>query len=543
MYQHDYEQVKRTLPHNFGPLKQADANGRLTGSCGDTMEFWLRIQDGMVTEASFTTDGCADSIACGTAAANLVCGKGLSYFDKMIPEEVLAVAGDIPTESFHCALLSVDTLKKVVASYKEKNEKKPVSSCSIPKETQPSQAEEDAQIAGRLSTIKNKVVVLSGKGGVGKSTVAVHLAAGLALSGLRVGLLDVDFHGPSVPLMLGIKEQGLTSDGTAIVPVTIKRLNNLKVISMGFMLRHPDDAVIWRGPMKIGVIKQLIRDVGWGDLDMLVVDSPPGTGDEPLSVVQTLGKDTKALVVTTPQEASAADVRKSLNFCKQLSLDVIGIVENMSGFVCPHCGTKTDIFSSGGGETLAKQFDLPLLGSIPIEPDIRLDSDEGRTTFIEKEETVLSEIVEKVRNSLGLKKDESKEVNSNLVSKIKNFFVAKNQKENTMKIAIPVNNNKLNPHFGHCNAFAVMEVDMEKKIVISRTNLDAPPHQPGLLPKWLGDKGVNMIIAGGMGEMAQSLFKEKNIEVLVGCSPDTPENLANAFLKGELKAGVNACDH
>ncbi len=237
-------------------------------------------------------------------------------------------------------------------------------------------AAEQDEIRKRVQQIKHQIVVLSGKGGVGKSTVAVNLAISLAAKGKKVGLLDIDIHGPSIPHILGLTNERLESDGTAIKPV--KMNNNLKVMSIGFMLENQDAAVIWRGPMKYNVIKQFLKDVDWGDLDFLIVDSPPGTGDEPLSIVQLLEHATGAIVVTTPQGVAISDVRKSITFCRQLHLPVIGVIENMSGFVCPQCGTRVDIFKTGGGKLMATEMKVPFLGSIPIDPQIVEACDAGK---------------------------------------------------------------------------------------------------------------------------------------------------------------------
>ena len=233
-------------------------------------------------------------------------------------------------------------------------------------------------VKNSLAKIKNKLVVMSGKGGVGKSTVAVNLAIALAAEGYATGLLDIDLHGPSVPKMLQLEDAAPETDGERMIPVSF---GALKVMSVGFLLRDPDEAVIWRGPMKMGVIKQFITDVAWGELDYLIVDAPPGTGDEPLTICQLLGPEAGAVIVTTPQQVAALDVAKSLNFCCQLEMPVAGLIENMSGFVCPHCGQITEIFSSGAGEALAEKFGVELLGRIPIDPAICRDGDAG-TPFI-----------------------------------------------------------------------------------------------------------------------------------------------------------------
>ncbi|MDD3154696.1 MAG: Mrp/NBP35 family ATP-binding protein [Victivallaceae bacterium] len=255
----------------------------------------------------------------------------------------------------------------------------PTASCSGHCSDCASQSE-DCQLNLVLGAIRHKIVVMSGKGGVGKSTVAANLAAALAADGRKVGLLDVDLHGPSIPAMLGLDHVELqqTENGKIIPP----EVGNLKVMSVGFVLENSDQAVIWRGPAKIGVIKQFLSEIEWGELDCLVVDCPPGTGDEPLTVCQLLPNADGAVVVTTPQRVAADDVSKSLDFCSQLGFRVLGIVENMSCFVCPKCGEITDIFSSGAGERLAEKFHVPFLGKLPIDPAVCRAGDTGRP-FVE----------------------------------------------------------------------------------------------------------------------------------------------------------------
>lgn len=236
---------------------------------------------------------------------------------------------------------------------------------------------EDArQLAERLARIGRTIIVMSGKGGVGKSTVAVNLAVSLSLAGNRVGLLDIDIHGPSIPTMLGLEDRTIRNGADGMVPI---ELGLLKVISIGFLLENPDDAVIWRGPLKMGIIKQFLKDVEWGELDYLVIDSPPGTGDEPLSICHLLGRPDGAVIVTTPQKVAAVDVRKSVTFCRKLDVPVLGIIENMSGFVCPACGETSWILSSGGGRRIAEDMEVPFLGSIPIDPRIAEACDSGKS--------------------------------------------------------------------------------------------------------------------------------------------------------------------
>lgn len=237
-------------------------------------------------------------------------------------------------------------------------------------------SDESCKLNYVLDKIGKVIVVMSGKGGVGKSTVSVNLAMALALEGKRVGLLDVDFHGPSIPGMLNVKKVDLEGNGERMLPV---EACGLKVMSLGFLIDEPDKAIVWRGPVKMGAIKQLISEVEWGELDYLVVDCPPGTGDEPLTVCQTvMGHPVAAVIVTTPQQVAAADVSRSIDFCKQLELEVLGIVENMSGFVCPHCNEITEIFSKGAGEELAQKYNLKFLGKVPIDPAVCASGDDGK---------------------------------------------------------------------------------------------------------------------------------------------------------------------
>ena len=275
-------------------------------------------------------------------------------------------------------------------------EQKKCSSCESQecsaKEQRPGENDEDfkerQQLTSRMCQIKHKVIVLSGKGGVGKSTVAVNLAISLAKSGMQVGLLDADIHGPSVPKLLSLDDSLLEARSDTIIPIEFNE--NLKVMSVGFMLRGSDDAVIMRGPMKFKLIKEFLGNVDWADLDYLVIDSPPGTGDEPLSICQLIEHIDGGVVVTTPQRVALADVRKSIDFCKQLKLPVLGVVENMSGFVCPKCGEVTNIFKNGGGERMAKKMKVPFLGRIPIDPELVHACDDGRpyVNYTEVTETV-----------------------------------------------------------------------------------------------------------------------------------------------------------
>jgi Mrp family chromosome partitioning ATPase len=241
----------------------------------------------------------------------------------------------------------------------------------------PAKQQQEAEIKNTLSKIKHKLIVMSGKGGVGKTSVSVNLGIALANKGFKVGIMDVDLHGPDVPRMLGLKgEVEASKDMPKLTPMSYS--DNLKAISMECFMPNKDDAVIWRGPLKHSAINQFITDIDWGELDFLIVDSPPGTGDEPLSVAQTI-PDAKSIIVTTPQEVALSDVRKSINFCKKINKEILGMVENMSGYVCPHCGETADLFGSGGGEATAGQFNINFLGKIPFDPKIVKAGDSGRS--------------------------------------------------------------------------------------------------------------------------------------------------------------------
>jgi Mrp family chromosome partitioning ATPase len=235
-------------------------------------------------------------------------------------------------------------------------------------------AQQDKMIETNLGRIGRKILVMSGKGGVGKSTVASYLALLLSRKGYRVGLLDVDLHGPSIPQLLNVQGGFDVSESGGVKPYRFSE--TLGVVSLEMVLGDKDAAVIWRGPLKISAIRQFISDIDWGDLDYLLVDSPPGTGDEPLTVAQTI-PDAEAVIVTTPQEISLADVRKSINFCRQVNMRITGVVENMSMLSCPHCGGKIPIFGSGGGAKMAEQMAVRFLGEIPMEAEMVEMGDKG----------------------------------------------------------------------------------------------------------------------------------------------------------------------
>jgi len=402
-------------PRNHGALRNFNGNARITGPCGDTMEFWLAVGSCTVEQISFTTDGCSSSLACGSMATSLAEGKSIEEVAAIGQKQILNSLGKFPREQEHCAQLAANTLRAARENYLKRQRTqqeesrgthttcegcsdKECSATERQKDESDEQFQERRKLQSRLCRIRHKVMVLSGKGGVGKSTVAVNLAAALAISGKRVGLLDVDIHGPSIPTILGLEKETIQHGEEGLLPV---ELGSMKVMSVGFLLGNQDDAIIWRGPLKMGIIKQFLKDVDWGDLDYLIVDSPPGTGDEPLSVCQLVKPLDGVVIVTTPQKVASVDVRKSITFCRQLQVPVIGVVENMSGFMCPKCSEVTHILSSGAGRRIAEGMGVPFLGAIPLDPKIAESCDSGRAYIDHNSASPMAEIMQNIANSIA----------------------------------------------------------------------------------------------------------------------------------------------
>jgi len=338
-----------------------------------------------IAEVGFTTTGCGPSRAAGSVATELAIGKPLREAAQIEQADILAALGGLPKELEHCALLASDALKAAIEDFGRRKadssqDCQHCGSATCPsKERRQDESEEEFRqrqaLARRMCQIGHKLLVLSGKGGVGKSTVAANLAAALAQTGKRVGLLDVDVHGPSIPRLMGVEAGQAQGVGEEILPVKVS--DNLAVMSIGFLLPDSRQPVIWRGPRKHSLIRQFLTGVAWGQLDYLVVDSPPGTGDEPMSVAQLVGSSAGAIIVTTPQEVAISDVRRCVAFCGELSIPVVGIVENMSGLQCPRCGERIDLFKRGGGMALALEMNVPFLGRIPIDPEVVTAGDAG----------------------------------------------------------------------------------------------------------------------------------------------------------------------
>ncbi|MCK9375118.1 MAG: P-loop NTPase [Syntrophobacterales bacterium] len=374
--------------------------------------------------------------------------------------------------------------------------------------------EQEKELTRALKQIRHKLVVMSGKGGVGKSSVAVSLALALARRGKKVGLMDVDLHGPNVLRMLGLKQPVDLLHAQFALPPEL--FDNLKVISVEAIMRDREVAVIWRGPLKHQLIRQFLSEVQWGDLDYLVVDSPPGTGDEPMSVAQTI-PGALAVIVTTPQEISLADVRKSLDFCEKINMKVVGIVENMSGYACPHCGKDLPLFKRGGGERTARDAKVPFLGALPFDPSVVEASDQGKLLEVKEDDSrffqALKPIVDYILETLPLTPLATRE-------------------PGVLKFALPVDNGKLSDKFGHASHFAIFQV--KDGAIGPKEIVPTPPHEPGGIPEWLDEMGITHVIAGTLGEKAQGLLTHKGIEVIAGAPLEAPETLVEQYLKKTL---------
>lgn len=389
------------IPVNFRPLKKFDINLR---SDTETMfEFWFKIGNDSIEDVTYITDGGPSAIMICELAVRIIREMKVDLVKKTSASDLLNCVDDVNAEIQSLASQVIGTIHNAMIKYEKSRCDNPDNcnncdkeSCDSRSKPQTKTADTEFSQTERMSKIKNKILVMSGKGGVGKSTLSVNLAVSLALAGYKTGLLDIDLHGPSIPTMLNLKGAKLDADQSGIYPAELHDINNLKVISTGFILPEDDSPAIWRGPMKASVIKQFLHDVHWGDLDYLIIDSPPGTGDEPLSVIQMSEGLTGAILVTTPQEVSSSDVSRSINFCRKLDLHIIGLIENMNGYICPVCKTKADIFQSNGGEKLAEAYGINFLGSIPLDPAIGLSCDTGKPYIQAFRESEVSEIFRKL---------------------------------------------------------------------------------------------------------------------------------------------------
>ncbi|QJA05612.1 P-loop NTPase [Thermosulfurimonas marina] len=375
--------------------------------------------------------------------------------------------------------------------------------------------QQDRRVREQLSRIRHKIMVMSGKGGVGKSTVAVNLAVGLSLQDFMVGLLDVDLHGPNIPKMLGIRKEKLPRRPDGRLGAIVYS-PNLKVLSIEPLLPKEDTAVIWRGPLKISAIKQFIGDIDWGKLDYLVIDAPPGTGDEPLTVAKTI-PDAYALVVTTPQEVSLIDVQKSINFCRKVKMRILGLVENLSGFICPHCGKELDIFKRGGGERLAEELGIRFLGRIPVDPRVVAAGDAGKPVVGAYPESVTARAFEElVRNVVAATEEMWREV----------------EEGRYMRVAVPLEGARVARDPAAADLFAVYDVEGGKirvKDVIKR-----PEDQD--LEAFLKEQVATHLLTPEVSPEWRQRLEEARIRVVTGGSPEMgPDTLMQDFLAGIIR--------
>ena len=383
---------------------------------------------------------------------------------------------------------------------------KACSTCNVAQEQQ--QTEEEKALCRTLAQIRHKILVMSGKGGVGKSSVAVALALGLARAGHKVGLMDVDIHGPNVLRMLGLKEPFDLASAQFHMPPEI--FHNLKVISIEAVMRDREIAVIWRGPLKHQLIRQFLTEVQWGFLDYLIIDAPPGTGDEPMSVAQTI-PEAKAVIITTPQEISLADVRKSINFCQKINLDILGLVENMSGYHCPHCGKDLPLFRKGGGERTAQAFNVPFLGSLPFDPQVVEAADQGQIVELTEEK---SPFFEGLRPMVKY------------VAKVLPPQPARGPGE--LRFAVPLDNGKVAA--APTKAVEIALLTVKNGAIIDKEIMPRPDLDPANFLFWLENLGVSHL-AGDLGDAAKGLLQRKGIEVITPSPDQTPEQVVEAYVK------------
>jgi len=370
--------------------------------------------------------------------------------------------------------------------------------------------QQDKRVREQLSKIKHKIMVMSGKGGVGKSTVAVNIAVGLSLQDFMVGLLDVDLHGPSIPKMLGARDLKLTRrpDGRL---GAIKYSPNLKFLSIEPLLPSEDSAIIWRGPIKISAIKQFIGDIDWGELDYLIIDAPPGTGDEPLTIAKTI-PDAYALIVTTPQEVSLIDVKKAIRFCQKVKMRILGLVENMSGFICPHCGKPLDLFKRGGGQKLAEEMGIRFLGRIPVDPRVVDTGDRGKPIVGAYPESVTAQAFEElIRNIVAATEEMRKDI----------------LEERYMRIAIPIATpQKIEPSLEKADLFAIYDVENNKILV---KDVVKKPENQDLLDFLKEQVVTHLALLNPSEELIKNL-EEKEIRVINIEKGENPDQFLQEYL-------------
>ncbi len=357
-------------PRNMGVLEPPCHHGSRTGDCGDRMDFWVEVKDAAVVRVSFTTTGCGSSRACASMTTELALGQSVEQVLSLTAQDVLGALGTFPESSRHCAELSVGALHAACAPW---------------------------VIPGSAPAFGKTLMVLSGKGGVGKSMLVANLASSLSRQGLRVGVLDIDLHGPNLPALLGMEDEVVERLEDRLQPA---EREGIKVMSMAFLLPDPDQAVVWKGMKKGILVQQFVQEVAWGELDLLLIDAPAGTGDEPIAIVNTLGGLDGALVVTTSSRSSLEDARKAVNFCHEMKVPVLGLVENMAG-------RTSDPVREGAVRAMAMDMDVPLLGVLPMDDAVELAAEAGTPFVASSPEREISRRIEAMasclQESLGLR--------------------------------------------------------------------------------------------------------------------------------------------
>lgn len=355
-----------------------------------------------------------------------------------------------------------------------------------------------------LSSFKKVIGIVSGKGGVGKSLVTSMLAVSMRRNGFKTAILDADVTGPSIPKAFGIKEK-VSANALGLMPVASS--TGISIMSANFFLENDTDPVIWRGPIISGMVKQFWTDVVWGDIDYMFIDMPPGTGDVPLTVFQSLKVD-GIIIVTSPQELVSMIVSKAVNMAQLMNIPIIGLIENMAYVKCPDCSKEIKVFGDSHIEDVAQRHNIKVLDRLPIDPEISSWCDQG---MIESFAGVyLDNVVRVLRDDGGSK----------------------------MKIAVASDGAVVAQHFGHCESFTIWEI--EDNQVVSTTTLLNPGHKPGFLPVYLDEQGVNVIIAGGMGAGAVDIFNARKINVITGAQGSIKEVIQN-YLNGDLISSGSVC--
>lgn len=373
-----------------------------------------------------------------------------------------------------------------------------------------------------LSNVKKVIGVMSGKGGVGKSLITSMLAVMMNNRGYQTAILDADVTGPSIPKAFGITEKA-TGNNQGLLPV--KSLNGIKIMSINLLLDNDTDPVVWRGPLLAGTVKQFWSDVIWGDIDFMFIDMPPGTGDVPLTVFQSLPVD-GIIIVTSPQELVSMIVSKAVRMAGLMNIPIIGLIENMAYFKCPDCGKEYNVFGESNIEKIAQKYNLEVLARLPIDPGIAAACDNG---LIERfSGDWLDSVTQMLESERGLQTEPEPKISE----------VREDDMGDKLKIAVAADMGMVTQHFGHCESFEIF--DTENRKIVKSQSIPNPGHRPGFLPNFLHSQGVNVIISGGMGAGAVEIFKEKNIEVITGAQGEARE-AAELYLRGLLKSTSSVC--